>query len=214
MFWFSRSLRVTPRQASCFRATVLISPPSLPPRKKKNTQLDELVLHRLDDERSPPVRHDEHALEARLAKAAVRAAKFTPEQLQALRSAFRTFRRNMAGPTRLWREAALGLAGGGGGAAADEEGAPAAAAADDDGAPSSELLLARLERCVAACSLHRVLLTSRMYSIVTPRQFCSLLVDCYPFMMRPAPMAAAFQEEEEEEGGEEEWARGRGEALA
>lgn len=72
-------------------------------------------------------------------------------------------------------------------------------------------MLARLESCVAACSMHRVLLTSRMYSIVTPKQFCGMLVDCFPFLMRPAPMVAVFvDEEEEEEGGGGEQQRGGG----
>ena len=148
--------------------------------------VDELVRHRLDDERPVPVPHDDPDLELAHARAALRAARLSPEQDRALRSACRTFARLMAGAARAWRECARELA-------------PSCPAA----APPvlSEPLLSRLERCVASCQMHRAALSARFYGVMTPLQMCGLLADAYPFMMRPAMLAAAFAEDEAGGGG-------------
>jgi hypothetical protein len=164
--------------------------------------LDELVVVRLDDERSPPVRHDDHDLQSRLGRAAVRAARLSPAQHAQLKAAFDAFTRQMAEPVLLMRRAgqqlqrhledpALLLA--------EEPGqelvvaAAAAAAPPPSSSPSSSRqLLETIDRCAAACSLHRVIIGLRTYSIVTPLQFAGLVVDCYPFLMRPASLLAAF----------------------
>jgi hypothetical protein len=41
-----------------------------------------------------------------------------------------------------------------------------------------------------------------MYSIVTPKQFCGLMVDCFPYLMRPAPMVAVFVDGRDGGGGQ------------
>jgi len=173
--------------------------------------LDELIMVRLDEDttRSPPTRHDDHELQSRLGCAAVRAAKLSPAQHATLKSAFEAFTRQMADPARLMRQAgrqltrqlsdpALVLAEE---AALMAEGvppfssppSPPAAAAT---APSSRQLLETIERCAAACSMHRVLIGIRTYSIVTPVQCVGLVADCYPFMMRPGSLYSAFLDAE------------------
>ena len=176
-------------------------PPSRPPTPtNQNTQLDELVRHRLDDERSPPVPHEDHDLELARARAAARAARFSAEQRRALRSAFGTFRRNMRSASARARECARELAGG-----ADDGGGGA-----DPILPAAAPLLDSLEQSVAACAMHRALLASRLWSIVTPMQLCGLMADQWPFYCRAAPIAAVFEEEEEEEAAEEGAGAGRG----
>jgi hypothetical protein len=146
--------------------------------------LDELLRHRIDDERSPPAPHADRALERQQARAAMRAAGFSAEQREALRSARKTYRRNMDASARAWRECARDMAGQRG-----------------DGAALSEQLIARFERAVAACSLHRALLASRLLSLVTPLQLAGLVADSFPFVVRSALLISGALDDDDDGGG-------------
>jgi hypothetical protein len=191
------------------------------------SELDELLARRIDGEvagvvaaadddddprpRSPPCLppHDDDALEVRHARGAAATAAFEREQKEALLAALHMYRRNVAQPVKVWREAVLQLEGGGGGASAGGASAAAAAqgagaAAGGDAASSSaaalEPLLKTVEECMTSCAVHRSIFSFRFYSIARPRQVVSAVADMFPFVLRPVLIAAALDVEDDDDG--------------